>query len=217
MDEKTKISLLYMLIGGLLGIVSAFLRVWGVPNTALLLLYIVVIYATTYVYPVVGVQFERLGQKRYRSALSGIWPSILPWLVVWTMIFYMVSPVVLLAGPPHEQTAEELGEYLESNGIHVNITSNYSRYVFAHKVLVFGYGIPIPLGTSYGVSAFPDAIQRMVGEGKKNGTTDIESMYSGEFITIRKTARLIIILSGQEGSVTQIATENRETIYNLLK
>jgi hypothetical protein len=217
MDEKTKISLLYMLIGGLLGIVSAFLRVWGVPNTALLLLYIVVIYATTYIYPVVGVQFERLGQKRYRSALSGIWPSILPWLVVWTMIFYMVSPVVLLAGPPHEQTAKELGEYLESNGIHVNITSNYSRYVFAHKVLVFGYGIPIPLGTSYGVSAFPDAIQRMVGEGKKNGTTDIESMYSGEFITIRKTARLIIILSGQEGSVTQIATENRETIYNLLK
>lgn len=217
MDDKTKISLLYMLIGGLLGIVSAFLRVWGVPNMALLLLYIVVIYATTYAYPIVGVQFERLGEKRYRSALGGIWPSILPWLVVWTMIFYLVSPVVLLVGPPHEQTAEELGEYLESNGIHVKITSNYNRYVFAHKVVVFGYGIPIPLGTSYGISAFSDVIQRMVTEGKHSGTTDIEPMYSGEFITIRKTGRLIIILSGQKGSVSQMTTEKRDTIYDLLE
>jgi uncharacterized membrane protein YdcZ (DUF606 family) len=67
MDEKTKISLLYMLIGGLLGVVSAFLRVWGVPNLALLLLYIVVVYATTYAYPIIGVKFELLEKLNRRS------------------------------------------------------------------------------------------------------------------------------------------------------
>jgi hypothetical protein len=216
MDEKTKISLLYMLIGGLLGVVSAFLRVWGVPNLALLLLYIVVVYATTYAYPIIGVKFERLGEKRYRSALSGIWPSILPWLVVWTMTFYLVSPVVLLVGPPHEQTADELSEYLEANGINMKITGNYSRYVFAHKIVVFGYGIPTPLGTSYGVSAFPDAIQRMVEEGKENGTLETEAVDSGELIAIHKPGRLILVLSGQKDTVQQIATEKQETILNLL-
>lgn len=205
-----------MLIGGLLGVISAFLRVWGVPNIALLLLYIIVVYATTYAYPIVGVKFERLGEKRYRSAISGIWPSILPWLVVWTMVFYMVSPVILLVGPPHEQTAEELGEYLESTGIDVKITGDYSRYVFSHKMVVFGYGLPIPLGTSYGVSAFPDAIQRMVEEGKETEAMDSKTLHSGELLTIHKTGRLILVISGQTQAVDQIATKNREMIADLL-
>ncbi|KYK36501.1 MAG: hypothetical protein HXS48_04715 [Theionarchaea archaeon] len=216
MEDKTKISLLYMLIGGLLGIVSAFLTVLGAPNYGMLALYIGVVYATTYQYSLVGVKFEKLGEKRWRSALGGVFPSLLPWLVIWTMVFYVISPVVVLAGTSDAEAAEELQEYLESNGVSVKITDNYTRYLFAHKLVIFGSRVPLPLGTSYGMTAFPDAIQRLLRLEKDKGTIKTEEVDSGEIITVKKTGRLIVIISGQKDERAHIAQENRETIYKLL-
>jgi len=186
MEDKAKISLLYMLIGGLLGAVSAFLTILGVPNSVILASYVLVVYATTYLYPFVGTSLEKLGEKRYRSALGGVFPSILPWLVIWTMVFYLISPVVILAGAPHEQAAADLGEYLESNGISVKISDDYSRYLSAHKVIVLGSRVSLPLGTSFGVSIFPDAVQGLLALEKDKGNTQIEKVNTGELITIRK-------------------------------
>ncbi len=218
MDDKTKISLLYMLIGGLLGVLSAFLHVFGVPNSVLLALYIGVLYGTTYQYHLVGVKFERLGEKRWRSALGGVFPSLLPWLVIWTMIFYLISPVIFLADASHAEAAEELGEYLESNGVNVRITDDYSRYLYSHKVVIFGPRVPMLLGTNYGITAFPDAVQRLLKmeEGKDTITVEKVNSSDGELITVTKTARLILIISGSKEDVTQIVQENGEKIYNLL-
>lgn len=216
MDDKTKVSLLYTLIGGLLGIVSAVLSVFRVPNSAILLLYIVAVYATTYLYPIVGVSLEKLGEKRPRSALNGVLPSILPWLVLWTMVFYMVSPVVILTNGDTE-AAEGLARYLESQGMRVKISDDYQRYLSAQKVIIFGSRMPIPLGTTYGVTAFPDSIQRLVSLGKEKGNLTVEKVDSGELIIIRETGRSVIIISGQKGQIGRIAQENQEKIYNLLR
>ena len=216
MDDKTKISLLYMLLGGLLGVMSAFLSVLGVPNTIMLSLYIFVVYGTTYLYFVVGVKFERLGEKRWRSALNGVFPSLLPWLVVWTMVFYLISPVIVLADVSHMETAESLEEYLESNNVRVKITEDYPRYVFAHKVVIFGSRIPIPLGTSYGVTIFPDIVQRLLGLEKDKVTVTVGTMDSVELVTIRKTGRLIIIISGHRDEIAQVLQENSDMILELL-
>lgn len=216
MEDKTKVSLLYMLVGGMLGIVSAFLAILGVPNSAVLALYVGAVYATTYFYHLVGVNFERLGEKRYRAALGGVWPSILPWLVIWTMVFYIISPVVVLAGASHANAAQELQEYLESNGVRVKITDNYSTYLSAHRVIVLDSRESLPLGTSYGVTVFPDSVQRLLGLEKDKGTVKTEKVDSGEIITITKTMRIIIIISGSEDTITQIVQERKETIYNLL-
>jgi hypothetical protein len=217
MEDKTKISLLYTLIGGLLGLCSAFLTIFGVPNTVVAALYIGVVYATTYLYPMVGVKFERLGDSRPRSALNGIIPSLLPWLVIWTMIFYLISPVVFLAGPSDNEAAEDLKAYLESRGMSVKVTDDYSRYIFAHEVVVFGSWESIPLGTNYGISAFHDAVQRLLTLEVGKDTVIVEEMDSGALITVKKTGRLVIIISGQKDTVKEIARENQEKLYNLLK
>lgn len=215
MDDKTKVSLLYTLVGGLLGIVSAVLSVFRVPNSAILLLYIAAVYATTYLYPVIGVSLEKLGEKRPRSALNGVLPSILPWLVLWTMVFYMVSPVIILADDT--EAAEGLARYLESQGMRVKISDDYQRYLSAQKVIILGSRMPIPLGTTYGVSAFPDSIQRLLSTEKERGNLTVEKVDSGELIIIRETGRLIIIISGQKEQIGRIAQENQERIYNLLR
>jgi hypothetical protein len=217
MEDKTKISLLYTLIGGLLGLCSAFLTVFGVPNTVIAALYIGVVYVTTYLYSVVGVKLERLGDSRPRSALNGIIPSLLPWLVIWTMIFYLISPVIFLAGPSDNEAAEDLKAYLESQGMSVRVTDDYSRYIFAHKVVVFGSWESIPLGTNYGISAFHDAVQRLLTLEAGKDTVFIEKIDTGELITLKKTGRLIIIISGQKDAIEQIAQENQEKLYNVLK
>ncbi len=215
MDDKTKVSLLYTLVGGLLGIVSAVLSVFRVPNSAILLLYIAAVYATTYLYPVIGVSLEKLGEKRPRSALNGVLPSILPWLVLWTMVFYMVSPVIILTDDT--EAAEGLARYLESQGMKVKISDDYQRYLSAQKVIILGSRMPIPLGTTYGVSAFPDSIQRLLSMEKERGNLTVEKVDSGELIIIRETGRLIIIISGQKEQIGRIAQENQERIYNLLR
>lgn len=216
MEEKTKISLLYMLIGGLLGAVSAFLSVLGISNYIVLALYIGVVYAATYGYSVVGVKFEKLGEKRWRSALNGVWPSLLPWLVIWTMAFYIISPVIILADTSDAEAAEDLSEYLEAHGVTVKITDDYTRHIFAHKVVIFGSRVPIPLGTSYGITAFPDAIQRLLRLEKDKGTINTEEVNAGEIMSIKKTARLIIIIAGQKDERAQTVQENRDRIYQLL-
>lgn len=216
MDDKTKISLLYMLVGGVLGVLSAFLSILGVPASAMLLLYVGVAYGTTYLYSFVGVKFERLGERRERSALSGVWSSLLPWLVIWTMIFYIISPVIVLADASVMQPAEDLGKYLEANGVKVKITDNYGRYLSAHKVVIFGSRVPIPLGTSYGVTVLPDAVQRLLALEKGKGTAKIEKTNYGELITVSKAVRLIIIIDSQKESIAQMVQEKKETILNLL-
>ncbi|MGC1120275.1 MAG: hypothetical protein WBA22_04200 [Candidatus Methanofastidiosia archaeon] len=217
MEDKTKISLLYILIGGLLGVFSAFLSILGVPNMVILLLYVVVVYATTYLYPLAGVQFEKLGESRPRSALGGVWSSLLSWLVIWTMVFYVISPVIILAGPDHAEAAQNLGAYLESNGVRVSITDNYSRYLFAHRVIVVGSRVSLPVGTSYGVTVFPDAIQQLIRVEQPKGTVTREETDSGELITIDKTGRTILIISGNEAAVNRIAQEQQEKIRNLVQ
>ncbi len=216
MEDKTKVSLLYMLVGTILGVASAFLSILGVPNSAILILYIIVVYLMTYQYHLIGVKFERLGEKRWRSTLNGVWPSLLPWLVVWTMVFYQISPVIVLADASEREAAEGLGAYLESNGISVKITDDYSRHVFAHKMMVFGSYVPIPLGSSYGITAFPDIILGLLGMEMDRGTVTVEKVDSGEIIQVRKTGRLIIIISGQKEDRARIAQENRELLYSLL-
>ncbi len=216
MEDKTKVSLLFMLIGGILGIVSAFLTILGVPNSAVLVSYVAVVYATTYLYHLVGVNFDKLGEKRYRAALGGVWPSILPWLVVWTMVFYLISPVIVLAGASHAQAAGELEEYLEANGVGVKVSDDYSTHLSAHKVIILGSRESIPLGTSYGVTVFPDAVQHLLGLEKDKGTVKTEKVDSGEIITITKAMRTIIIISGSEDAIEQIVQERKETIYNMI-
>ncbi len=214
MEDKTKVSLLYTLIGGLLGALSALLSVLGVPNTAVLLLYIGVIYGATYLYFVVGVKFERLGDARWRSALNGVWPSLMPWLVIWTMVFYLISPVVVLAGPSDSEAVEDLGQYLETNGITVKISDDYTRYLFAHRVIVLGSRMSLPLGTSYGITAFPDAVQRLLRMEKDKNTTT-EQLNAGELITVKKPGRTIIVLSGDD--MNQIISESQERVLTLLQ
>ena len=215
MDDKTKVSLLYMLIGGVLGIVSAFLTVLGVPNVVLLAMYIGAVYATTYQYHLVGVKFERLGEKRWRSALGGVFPSLLPWLVIWTMIFYMISPVILLTGASYAEPAEELEEYFESNGVSVRITEDYARYIFSHRVIIFGSRMQIPLGTNYGITAFPDSVQRLLKMEEDKGTVTVENVGTSEVITVKKPARFILIISDEE-DIALMVQENKEKIYELL-
>ncbi len=216
MDDKTKISLLYMFVGGVLGVLSAFLSILGVPGSAILLLYVGVVYGTTYLYSLVGVKFEKLGERRERSALNGAWSSLLPWLVIWTMIFYIISPVIVLADASVMQPAEDLGKYLEANGVKVKITDNYARYLSAHKVVIFGSRVPIPLGTSYGVTVLPDAVQRLLALEKGKGTAKTEKTNYGELITVAKAVRLIIIIDSQKESIAQMVQEKKETILNLL-
>jgi hypothetical protein len=217
MEDKTKVSLLYILIGGSLGVLSALLSILGVPNTVILLLYVAVVYATTYLYPLVGVQFEKLGESRPRSALGGVWSSLLSWLVIWTMVFYVISPVIILAGPDHADAAQDLGAYLESNGVRVSITDNYSRYLFAHRVIVVGQRVSLPVGTSYGITVFPDAIQQLLRVEQPKGTVTTEEIDSGELITVNKTGRTIVIISGSEAAVNKIAEEQQEKIRNLVQ
>ena len=216
MEDKTKVSLLYMVIGGLLGLVSAVLSVYGVPNTLILIMYGGVVYLTTYQYHLVGVKFERLGEKRWRSALGGIIPSLLPWLVIWTMLFYMIGPVILLTGASYTESAEDLQEYLESNGVRAKISDNYTRYLFSHRVVIFGSRVPLPLGTSYGATAFPDSIQRFLRLEREKKTVIEEKIDSGELLIIRKPARTILVVSDLTGDVGQVVQDNKETIYNLL-
>lgn len=215
MEDKTKVSLLYTLIGGLLGALSALLSVLGVPNTAVLVLYIGVIYGATYLYFVVGVKFERLGDARWRSALNGVWPSLMPWLVIWTMVFFLISPVVILAGPSDSKAAEDLGQYLEANGTSVNISDDYTRYLFAHRVIVLGSRMSLPLGTNYGITAFPDAVQRLLRMEKDKNTMTTEQLNAGELITVKKPGRTIIILSGDD--MNQIILESQERVLTLLQ
>lgn len=215
MEDKTKVSLLYTLIGGLLGALSALLSILGVPNTAVLLLYIGVIYGVTYLYFVVGVKFERLGEARWRSALNGVWPSLMPWLVIWTMVFFLISPVVILAGPSDSKAAEDLGQYLETNGISVNISDDYTRYLFAHRVIVLGSRMSLPLGTNYGITAFPDAVQRLLSMEKDKNTITTEQLNAGELITVKKPGRTIIVLSGDD--MNQIILESQERVLILLQ
>lgn len=217
MDDKTKVSLLYTLIGGLLGIISAFLSIFGIPNEVILLLYLGTVFATTYAYPIVGVKFEKIGESRPRAALGGILPSILPWLVIWTMVFYLISPAIILAGPSYSEAADDLEEYLESNGLRTKISSEYKQYLFAHQVVVLGDRMSIPLGTNYGISAFPDAIQRLLKIEKEKGTVTSQPVDSGEILTIKKPGRKIIIISGQRDTIDEITQENKEIIYNMLK
>lgn len=217
MEDKTKVSLLYILIGGSLGVLSALLSILGVPNSLILLLYVAVVYATTYLYPLVGVQFEKLGESRPRSALGGVWSSLLSWLVIWTMVFYVISPVIILAGPDHADAAQDLGAYLESNGVRVSITDNYSRYLFSHRVIVVGQRVSLPVGTSCGVTVFPDAIQQLLRVEQPKGTVTTEEIDSGELITVNKTGRTIIIISGSEAAVNTIAEEQQEKIRDLVQ
>jgi hypothetical protein len=217
MDDKTKVSLLYTLVGGVLGIFSAFLTILGIPNEVILLLYVGAIVGTTFAYPVVGVKFEKIGESRPRAALGGVLPSILPWLVIWTMVFYMISPAIILAGPSYSEAADDLEAYLESNGIHVKVSSEYKQHLFAHRVIILGDKMSIPLGTNYGISAFSDAIQRFLEMERKKGTVTSQSVDSGEILTVKKLGRKIIIISGQRDTIDEITRENKEIIYNLLK
>ena len=216
MDDKTKVSLLYMLVGGIVGAASAYLSVFGVPNTLILALYIAIVYAVTYQYHLVGVKFERLGETRWRSALGGVFPSLLPWLVIWTMVFYMISPVVILADTSQTEAAEDLGEYLEMNGVSIRITDDYARHIFSRQVVIFGSRVPLPLGTNYGVTIFPDSVQRLLRLEKDKGTVTVQKIDAGEFITVKKVLRVIVIVSDDQGDVTQMVQENKETIYTLL-
>ncbi|MBU6997369.1 MAG: hypothetical protein HXS41_10715 [Theionarchaea archaeon] len=217
MEDKTKVSLLYMLIGGLLGIFSALLSILGVPNTVILFLYVVILYATTYLYPLIGVKLEKLGESRPRSALGGAWSSLLSWLVIWTMVFYAISPVIILAGPDHTEAAQDLGAYLESGGVRVSITDNYSRYLLAREVIVVGSRVTLPVGTNYGATVFPDAIQQLIRSEKPKGTLTSEAIDSGELITINKAGRTIIIISGSEAAVDKIAQEQQKKILDLVQ
>lgn len=216
MDDKTKVSLLYMLVGGVTGAASAYLSIYGVPNTVILVLYVAVVYATTYQYNLVGVKFERLGEKRWRSALNGVFPSVLSWLVVWTMMFYLVSPVIVLADSSQAEAAGELEQYLESNGMSVKISEDYSRHIFSRQIIIFGSRVPIPLGTSYGITAFPDAVQRLLRLEKEKGTITVHKVNTGELTVLKKPLRTIIIISDDHSTITQIVQENKETIYTLL-
>ena len=214
MEDKTKVSLLYTLIGGLLGALSALLSVLGVPNEAILLLYIGVIYAGTYLYFVVGVKFERLGETRWRSALNGVWPSLMPWLVIWTMVFYLISPAIILAGPSDREAAQGLEQYLETNGITAKISDDYTRYLFAHRVIVLGSRMSLPLGTTYGITAFPDAVQQLLRTEKDKNTTT-EQLDGGELITVKKPGRTIIVLSGDD--MDQTVLESQERVVTVLQ
>ncbi|MBU7013351.1 MAG: hypothetical protein HXS52_02770 [Theionarchaea archaeon] len=217
MEDKTKVSLLFMLIGGLLGILSAFLSILGIPNTVILLLYAVILYGTTYLYPLIGVKLEKLGESRPRSALGGVWSSLLSWLVIWTMVFYVISPVIILAGPDHAEAAQDLGTFLESSGVRVSIADDYTRYLFAHQVIVVGSRVSLPVGTSYGVTVFPDAVQQLIRAEQPKGTVTREEIDSGELITINKTGRTILVISGTDAAVDRIAQEQQEKILNLVQ
>jgi len=207
---------LYMVIGGLLGALSAFLTLIGVPNSVILIMYILVVYATTHLYHLVGVSFDRMGETRIRATLGGVMPSLLPWLVIWTMIFYLISPVIILADMSHAQAAEDLEEYFVSSGIRAKISDDYPRHISARRVVILGSRVLLPLGTSYGVTIVSDAVQQFLILEKDKGTIEITNLDSGELITVKKAMRVIIIISGPDNVIDQIVQENRERIYSLL-
>lgn len=207
---------MYMVIGGLLGALSAFLTLIGVPNSVILIMYILVVYATTHLYHLVGVSFDRMGETRIRATLGGVMPSLLPWLVIWTMIFYLISPVIILADMSHAQAAEDLEEYFVSSGIRAKISDDYPRHISARRVVILGSRVLLPLGTSYGVTIVSDAVQQFLILEKDKGTIEITNLDSGELITVKKAMRVIIIISGPDNVIDQIVQENRERIYSLL-
>ena len=133
-----------------------------------------------------------------------------------TFAFATILTVILLTGASYTESAEDLQEYLESNGVRAKISDNYTRYLFSHRVVIFGSRVPLTLGTSYGATAFPDSIQRFLRLERGKETVIEEKIDSGELLIIRKPARIILIVSDLTGNVAQVVQDNKETIYNLL-
>jgi len=85
MDEKNKSALVFCLTGGITGTVAGSV-LKGTAGELILLMAIMIIYLTTYIVPIVGVNIERLGGRR-KVITSGMFSFLMWWLSLWFLIY----------------------------------------------------------------------------------------------------------------------------------
>jgi len=85
MDEKNKSALVFCLTGGITGVVAGSV-LKGMASELILLIAVMIIYLTTYIVPIVGVNIERLGGRR-KVITSGMFSFLMWWLSLWFLIY----------------------------------------------------------------------------------------------------------------------------------
>lgn len=85
MDEKNKSALVFCLTGGITGTVAGSV-LKGIESELILLIAMMIIYLTTYIVPIVGVNIERLGGRR-KVITSGMFSFLMWWLTLWFLIY----------------------------------------------------------------------------------------------------------------------------------
>jgi len=85
MDEKNKSALVFCLTGGITGTVAGSV-LKGTAGELILLMAMMIIYLTTYIVPIVGVNIERLGGRR-KVITSGMFSFLMWWLSLWFLIY----------------------------------------------------------------------------------------------------------------------------------
>jgi len=85
MDEKNKSALVFCLTGGITGVISGSV-LKGTASELIFLIAIMVIYLTTYIVPLIGVNMERMGGRR-KVITSGMFSFLMWWLTLWFLIY----------------------------------------------------------------------------------------------------------------------------------
>ncbi|MHC1605712.1 MAG: hypothetical protein ACXQTP_07075 [Candidatus Methanofastidiosia archaeon] len=85
MDDKNKLGLMFTLVGGVAGVISAF-GTKTVPTPLLLLVAVVVYYGSSYITHFIGVDMMLYGGRR-KVLQTGFFSFLQGWLVVWFFVY----------------------------------------------------------------------------------------------------------------------------------